>query len=71
MTTEINDIVQIAPVVEKFAGCCGLVTEVKSWGVVADVLIPAAPSPNVAPIRLTHEQYERIGKAVFVPAETL
>lgn len=59
----VNDVVQISPD-HDWSGCFVLVTEIKSWGIQGFVQIPLQ---GQAYIRLKHEDYERIGTAVFVP----
>lgn len=62
-----GDVVQIDPTTnERFAGCLAIVEEVRSWGVVASVPIPAAPKPQQAPIRLQSGSYVRIGAAEWI-----
>lgn len=49
-------------------GAFVLVTEVKSWGVLGFVhCIKSHDEASEAYIRLTHDQYEYIGEACFVP----
>lgn len=61
----IGDVVQIAPEADVNVGlrtCFAVVTEVKGWGVLADV---AMPGKGVAPVRLAFGQFERIGPAAW------
>lgn len=71
MAIEVNDVVQITPVIEsKFRGCFMVVTEVKSWGVQGFISIPTGPEmPGAAYYRVPFEQVVRIGKAEWTPPD--
>lgn len=63
----VGDVIQLDPERHpKFAACFGTVDEVRSWGVVATILVPAGPTPGEAPIRLEFGSFVRIGKAEWV-----
>jgi hypothetical protein len=60
-----HDVVQIVPE-HGWGGCYLHVTELKDWGVMGFVKIPLQGN---AYIRIKHDEYEKIGSAVFVPIE--
>lgn len=64
MNIQVNDVVQLVPG-HKWAGCFVTVTEVKSWGIQGFVQIPLR---GPAYIRVTQEDYVKIGTAEFVHA---
>lgn len=61
-----GDVIQVNEKVPEWCGCLMIIEEVYSWGVMAGLKIPMN---GTAYLRLTHEQYEPIGTAVFVPKE--
>lgn len=57
-----NDVIQISPdaeVNDALKGALAIVTDVRSWGVTANVPVPGQ---GVAPVRVPHGKYERIGE---------
>jgi hypothetical protein len=60
---KVGDVVQIQPGAyqSEWDGCFAVVTEARSWGVVADVY----GFKDTYPIRLASNQFGRIGKATF------
>jgi hypothetical protein len=69
-TFEKGDVIQIIDEQHPWFPCLLIVDEVKSWGVRACVMIPAANDgtkpPSRAYTRLRFEQIEKIGEAAFV-----
>jgi hypothetical protein len=59
----VGDVIQIHPDQRALGGCFAVVTEVRGWGVIADVPVSRA---GVAPVRLQESEYIRIGKAEWV-----
>ena len=62
-------VIQIDPKHGAFGGCFAIVTEEKSFGVQAVVLVPQHPAPGHAYIRLNFSDYEEIGQAVWGPPD--
>lgn len=60
----LGDVSQIHPEHRLLGACLAFVTDVRSWGVLAEVI---APGRGVIPIRLGPDEYERIGHAAWVP----
>lgn len=61
---KINDVIYIKsrdPEDPMFDGCIAIVEEVKSWGVMAFVPVPAQRGPDRAYIRLRNEDIAVIG----------
>jgi len=66
-----DEIIQILPA-HKWGGCLAIVSEVKSWGVLAYVTVPGSEGMPAghAHIRLVAGDFERIGaKATYIPAD--
>lgn len=63
-TIALGDVIQIHPEHRLLGACLGFVTDVRSWGVLAEVPIPGR---GVIPIRLGPDEYERIGHAAWEP----
>lgn len=66
---KVNDIVQIVDDHHPWFPCLMIVEEVKTWGVLAYVLVPGSNSePNVgeAYLRVKNEQLKLVGVAVMV-----
>lgn len=59
----INDVIQANENAGEWCGCLLIVSELKSFGVMAGMKIPYQ---GTAFIRLRHEQFEVVGKAVLV-----
>jgi len=59
----VNDVVQINPLVNRFGGCFMQVTEVKSWGAQGFVKVPAE---GKAFFRVKNEDMEYIGPATWM-----
>lgn len=62
-----GSVIQINEKVPEWCGCLMMVDEVKSFGCMASMKIPLQ---GVAYLRLMSDQYEYIGEAVFVPADS-
>ena len=60
----VNDVIQVNDAVKnsQWTGCLMIVDEVKDWGVLAYLHIPMQGN---AYLRLRHNEYEIIGRAVF------
>ncbi len=67
---EEGDVIQITDERHAWFPCLMLVTEVKSWGVQACVLVPesndGSHKPSSAYNRIRFEQIEKVGKAIVV-----
>jgi|WetSurSiteA1Bulk_404760.scaffolds.fasta_scaffold142285_2 hypothetical protein len=67
---EVGDIVQIVAPTHSWYPAILLVSEVKSWGVLAYVIIPIsnvdAASYKIAPIRLPFDVIEKVGVAKVI-----
>ena len=61
----LDDVIQIDPgsTNRAFAGCFALVKERRGWGVVVDVLVPAAEGVVLAPVRVAKDDFKIIGQA--------
>ena len=61
----VNDVIQVNDSIpnSSWIGCLMIVSEVKNWGVIAYLRVPTQGN---AYLRLRHNEYEVIGKAVFV-----
>lgn len=59
----VNDIIQANENAGEWCGCLLIVSELKSFGVIAEMKIPYH---GTAFMRLEHEQFEVVGKAVLV-----
>lgn len=59
---EVDDIIQIDPEHRLFGGMCAFVTEVRAWGVCANVPMPKGA---LAGVRLKHGGYQRIGQSYW------
>lgn len=65
LAIRVNDVVQLNPELgDMFGGCFAVVTEVKLWGIQGYVSIPG--KEGAAYVRVSHDQYERIGHAVWI-----
>lgn len=64
---KVNDVIQCNEKTNIWEGCLMIVEEVKEWGVLAGLKIP---NQGTAYLRLKHDQYELIGKAVLVPQKS-
>lgn len=65
-----GDIVQITDPAHAWFRCFLLVTEVTSWGITADCVVPQTNTPGpgstaVAPIRLLLGRYAKVGEALL------
>lgn len=67
-TIALGDVVQIDPLHHCLGATFGIVAEVRSWGIVAEVLVPGR---GLAPVRLEPADYQRIGVAAWVPGDLL
>lgn len=65
-TIEKYDVIQATESAGVWCGCLLIVEEVKTYGVMAGMRVP---NQGTAYIRLRWEQFERIGRAILVPAE--
>ena len=67
MKANVNDVIQVNEHFrrEEWIGCLMIVHEAKEWGVIAGLKVPMQ---GTAYLRLTHDQYDRIGAAALVPA---
>lgn len=63
MSIKKNDVIQINESIPDWTGCLMIVREVKDWGVMAGMRVPMQGTTY---LRVKHDQYERIGTAVFV-----
>ena len=63
MIVRVGSVVQCNERTDIWCGCLMIVTEVKPWGVMAGMAIPGR---GTAYLRMTDDQYEYIGEAVFV-----
>lgn len=68
MEANVNDVIQVNErfMREEWIGCLMIVCEAKEWGVMAGLKVPME---GTAYLRLTHDQYDRIGVAALVPAD--
>lgn len=69
---KIGDVVQIAPSEKTFfSGCFMMVTEPKEWGAQGFIAIPGqlGEMPNRAFSRVTWDQMDYIGRALWVPVK--
>lgn len=67
---QVGEVIQIKPS-HKWGGCLAVVSELKSWGCVAYVSIPAndGTPPGQAYIRLHDDEFERLyTMVIFEPA---
>lgn len=62
----IGDVIQLGPA-SPWPFVYATVREVKLWGVIAEIPIPCEREkpPSVAPVRLAHGQFDRIGIAAY------
>lgn len=60
----VGDVVQIHPAHHCLGGALAFVTEVRSWGIVAEVPVPTR---GVAPVRLAPNEFVRIGHQAWEP----
>lgn len=57
---KIGEVIQLSPV-GPWPLTLAVVTEVCSWGVVADIFVPRRDSPpDIAPVRLAWEHFDRL-----------
>lgn len=67
-----GDLVQITQERKGLLGAILLVTEVKTWGVQGFIHhVNSFQESSEIYLRLTHGQFERVGRAVLVPADML
>ena len=68
MKANVNDVIQVNEhfMREEWIGCLMIVREAKEWGVMAGLKVPME---GIAYLRLTHDQYDVIGKAALVQAD--
>ena len=68
MNANVNDVIQVNEYFtrEEWIGCLMIVREAKEWGVMAGLKVP---TEGIAYLRLTHDQYDVIGKAALVQAD--
>lgn len=60
----VGSVIQATENAGNWCGCLLIVDEVKSWGVVASMLVPMQ---GIAYIRLKFDQFVYIGEAVLIP----
>jgi len=63
----VGDVIQINPTHRLLGGALAFVTEIRSWGILAVVPFPRR---GIAPVRLGEGEYQRIGKAPWLPEGT-
>ena len=73
MTYQVGDVVQIIDENEAWYPALLIVSEVKTWGVVADCLMPKVNTPgshaSIAPTRLPNHVIVKVGEAVILTNE--
>lgn len=70
-TTDVHDVIQITDPKHHWFPCLLIVTEVRSWGVVALCLIPnnGRKPTGTAYVRLLFGVFEVVGPAILTPGE--
>ena len=68
MTVQTGDIVQITDDAHHWFPALIVVDELKSFGIQGFCFMPGGSGTGEAYIRLRREEYERVGRAVILPA---
>jgi len=66
LPVEVGDVVQITDESFLWFGCLVIVSELKGFGILGYIAIPSGTAHLPAYIRLTKDQFSRIGKAIVV-----